>query len=490
MRPNLRFPAADVAWFAATLLLAACSSEAPTGTLLKADRVTASSWTDTVSVCHRTLLRDAVLEIPGSALPAHLAQGDYPTTLIVSHTSDPSDDGIHFRRIGDALDAARTGRLARGESVAAACRITILVSDGTYQGSVNATASADIEQFPFIVDVPDITLRGALSMQLDEAGRATGEGTSTAVSTLTPIDPMPVIAGVSTPIIIANAHPGGSAGNGLTVEGFVFQSGHDPAVDAGGQGVLAVRATGLTIRGNRFEGGFTESIDLRGASGDVVHNHLSGTAGTCDICLAGPGRYRARGNRLLAGGIPGIVAAGPIGLHVPNGVEPFVLPATAETFAEIVNNEISDHTRVPVGAGIRLDALGPGAPNVVTTLHADIRRNHLVNNRFGIIIHAGFPVAGTALRGDIDATIRGNTFDQICQAKLLVSFSRHTTALGLTTAPYFLNTTYRLTLGRNLDWSEAWFGDPDGFGNQLIVNGQLIANGIRQFYDPVGCPGD
>ena len=31
---------------------------------------------------------------------------------------------------------------------------------------------------------------------------------------------------------------------------------------------------------------------------------------------------------------------------------------------------------------------------------------------------------------------------------------------------------------------------PDGFGNTLIVNGQPIANGVRQFYDAVGCPGD
>src|SRR6185295_5558839 len=112
--------------------------------------------------------------------------------------------------------------------------------------------------FPFVVDVPNITLRGALVMQLDAAGRATGEGVGPNRTTLKPVDPMPFEdAGPSVPIIIANGHPGGSAGNDLTVEGFVFQSGHDITVDMGGQAVFSIRVKGLVIRGNRFEEGFS-----------------------------------------------------------------------------------------------------------------------------------------------------------------------------------------------------------------------------------------
>jgi hypothetical protein len=34
-----------------------------------------------------------------------------------------------------------------------------------------------------------------------------------------------------------------------------------------------------------------------------------------------------------------------------------------------------------------------------------------------------------------------------------------------------------------------WYGHPAGFGNTLLVDGTPIANGNRQFYDAVGCPG-
>ena len=78
------------------------------------------------------------------------------------------------------------------------------------------------------MDVPDITLHGALVMALDADGRATGASTSGEETVLTPVEPLPFVNLLSTPIIVANAHPGGSAGNGLVVEGFVFQSGNAP----------------------------------------------------------------------------------------------------------------------------------------------------------------------------------------------------------------------------------------------------------------------
>jgi hypothetical protein len=467
-------------------LLASCTPDAPTGTGDGPPELSQAPAVGGVAVCH--VPGGRILEVAKPALAGHLSHGDYRTTLLVSHEADQPADGAHFGSIGEALAVARAGRLARGELVSAACRITIVVSAGAYQGTAGP-ASGGLEQFPLIVDVPDITLRGALEMGLDQAGRATGDGTGEGETTLSPVEPLPVVAGASTPIIIANAHPAGSAGNGLTVEGFVFQSGHDPAVDAGGQGVLAVRVERLSIRGNRFEGGFTESVDLRAASGRVVQNHLAGTAGTCDVCLAGPGRFRASGNRLLAGGIPGIVISSPVGLPVPSGIEPLELPATAETWADIRNNEVRDHQRTPVGTGIRVDAIGVGAPNVHGMIHAVIRDNALLNNRFGMIVHAAFPVANTDRRGDVDVTLGGNEFRQSCQADLLVSLSRHTTALGLTNNPYLMNSTFRLTLGGDVHWDDVWFGHPAGFGNTLVVDGVTIANGSRQSYDPVGCPG-
>ncbi|MEO8225844.1 MAG: hypothetical protein ABI637_00340 [Gemmatimonadota bacterium] len=461
----------------AAALLASCTADPPTATDARGG-LGADRSAGTVAVCHKPGSDGAILQVGAPALAAHLAHGDYAATLLVSHEPGQPTDGLHFGSISGALSAARAGRIARGELLKAACRITIAVSADAYE-----------EPFPLVVDVPDLTLQGALRMGLDASGRATGTGDGSGATILTPATPLSFVDGLSMPMIVANAHPGGSAGNGLVVEGFVFRSGHDPASDAGGQGVLGVRATGLIIRGNRFEGGFTESIDLRAGGGDVLENHLAGTAGTCDVCLAGPGTYRASGNRLLAGGIPGIVTSGFVNLPVPDGVEALAIPATAETWAEIRNNEVRDHLRMPVGVGIRVDAVGVNAPNVHNTVHAVIRDNLIANSRFGFIVHAAFPKRGTDLKGDVDVTFGGNVIEHICQAKLLVSFSRHTTALGLSVQPYLRTSTFQLALNGDLSWDDAWFSHPAGFGNTLIVDGQEIANGARQFYDATRCPG-
>jgi hypothetical protein len=52
-----------------------------------------------------------------------------------------------------------------------------------------------------------------------------------------------------------------------------------------------------------------------------------------------------------------------------------------------------------------------------------------VVNRFGMIVHAAFPVPGTVRKGDVDVMLGGNVFEQTCQARLLLSLSRHTIAL-------------------------------------------------------------
>lgn len=468
-------------------LAASCTTDAPTSITHQAPPNRESSAVGSVAVCHLPGDSPMILEVAGPALDAHLRHGDYVARLEVSHDNPETSDGVHFRRITDALNAARAGRLARGELVSAACRITIDASAETYRGTATETPTGDVEQFPLIVDVPDISLRGALDMTLDDAGRATGAGSNGAETILAPVDPLPVISTVSIPIIIANGHPGGSAGNGLVVQGFVFQSGHAAIVDGGGQGLLAVRVSGLTIRGNRFEGGFTESMDLRASDAEVVENHLAGTGGTCDICFAAPGHYSAHGNVLLAGGIPGITIDGVVGLATPTGIEPYPLPATAELWADVRNNEVRDHQRTPVGVGIRVDAEGVNGSTVDNTLHTVIQDNVLVNNRFGMIVHGAFPVVGGT--SNLDVTLGGNDIEQSCETKLLVSFSRHQTTLGIKAFPFLVNSTFALTLNGDVDWNDVWFGHPAGFGNTLVVDGQVIANGTRQFYDANGCPG-
>ncbi len=471
----------------ASLLLAACQGDAPTADSAVAHVSQQVAPTGKVAVCHQPQSHPSILEVAQPALGGHLRHGDYVTTLQVAHDNAVGGDGVHFRRITDALAEARDGRLARGELVQAACRITIAVSADTYPGTTGI-ADGDLEQLPLVVDVPQISLRGAMNMGLDESGRATGLAMDGIETVLAPVAQLPIVATVSTPIVIANGHPNGSAGHGLTIEGFVFTSGPTPGA-TGGQAVLGLRVNDLVIRHNRFEPGFTESIDLRASSGDVLQNFLRGTAASCDICLASPGAYRAIGNRLLAGGIPGITTSAVVGLPVPVGIEPYQLPATAEVWTEIRNNEVRDHLRTPVGVGIRVETVGVMAPNVHNTVHSIIQDNLLDNNRFGIIIHAGFPVAGTELRGNADITLGGNTITHSCQTKVLISMSRHQRTLGLNqTLPYLLNSTYEIALNGDVAATDFWYGHPAGQGNVLVVDGAPVAHGVRQFYSAAGCP--
>jgi hypothetical protein len=420
----------------------------------------------------------------------HQRHGDYLTTLVVSHKDDQPLDGAHFHRIGDALAVARTGRLSRGESRSAACRITISVSSGVFHGTATRPATGGLEHFPFVVDVPDITLHGALVMQLDGSKRATGNGVDAHATTLLADDPQPFIDGISEPMIIANGHPGGSAGNGLTIEGFVFKSGHhNYLIDYGGQAVFSSRVRNLVIRGNRIEEGFSESIDLRESDATIERNHLAGTGGTCDVCLAGPGAYRASGNVLLAGGIPGFFLVSAIGTPPPTGIEPTVLPFASTVRGEIINNEVRDHRRLPVGVGIRVGALGVAAWDVHGTVHAVIRNNRLVNNTFAMLIEAAFPVEGTDRKGDVDVTLGGNVMEESCQNDLLVALTRHVRVLGLSEDVYLEHSTYRLKLNGNIPWSRVWYGNEGGHGNRLVVDGRLIPSGTRAFYDETKCPG-
>ena len=121
---------------------------------------------------------------------------------------------------------------------------------------------------------------------------------------------------------------------------------------------------------------------------------------------------------------------------------------------------------MPVSAGIRIGAVGLSAPDVHGTSHITVRDNLLVNNNFGLMIDALFPQPDTELRGDVDLTTSGNVVRQSCQADLLVAFARHTTALGSTGGPYLRNSTYRLTLGGDLPFSDAWFSNPGGLGTR------------------------
>lgn len=440
---------------------------------------------------------DARLDVcePGAGAPVSIApseraaleeRGGFVTTLRVDQ-SVTRNDGVTFRRITDALAEARRLRAAKP---AGACRITILVPAGTYVGSTAGTDTL-LEALPLRLDMRDVTLRGAYAIPTDSLGRALGpvSQSASAATTLIARPALTIVGGttqtgVSEPLILVNSE-NGSGGDGAVIERFVLRSGH-AATDSvtAGKGILSLRANNLVIRGNSFEGNFTERVDLRGGSATVQRNYSSGPGETCDICLAGPGVFTVDRNTLTQGGIPGILIVPATVLPVPSGINQFVPPTVSEIQATITANEISGHQRVPVGTGIRIATIGINAPNVQGTSRVQVVGNTLRNNRFGFIIEAGFPVAGTLLRGDAVVTATNNAFINSCQTDLYVAFVRHTTGLGLANTPFVRNSTIALELGPDAPWARAWFAHPDGFGNSLIVNKATIANDRVAPYNP------
>ena len=311
---------------------------------------------------------------------------------------------------------------------------------------------------------------------LDAGGRATGLGTTGRKTTLE----VPPDEFVST-IFLANGRPGGSAGHGLVVEGFTLKG-------FAAYGVFSIRVHGLVIRGNRFEGGFDVTLDLRATSAVIEQNEIRNTA-LCDMCLAGPGRYRVTGNRLLTGASEGILtvpAMDPV-FGSPVEVEPSFIPAASEVSAEITNNEVRDHRRFPGSAGVRMAGIGIGAENVKGSTHVQVHDNLLVNNLFGVMVEAGFPAPDTKLRSDMDVVLGGNTIERSCQADLYVTFERHS-GVPEPGDVYFKNTTYRLTLNGDVRFSDAWVSNPGGLGNTLIVDGRKIGHGTYQPFDEQTCP--
>ena len=123
-------------------LLGACSTDAPTSIGMATDVMraghTVAPPAGKVDVCHRPAAAANILRIGGDGLADHLAHGDYIATLLVSHDPGQPPEAANFTTIGAALAAARASRISANETLTAACRITILVAAGRYEGTLGA----------------------------------------------------------------------------------------------------------------------------------------------------------------------------------------------------------------------------------------------------------------------------------------------------------------------------------------------------------------
>lgn len=475
-----------------TLVLSACSEPASGPSEGRLRVPAAAHGPGTVLVCHKGRPK----ELPPAALGGHLSHGDYVAELLVDPATTLAGDGVHFRRLTDAILGARAARVSNDEETSGACRITILAAAGTYVGSFEATTDPTLEAFPLIIDVPDITLQGALDMEVDSLGRATGASVGGGpVSALRPNRALATPPALTEAPIVVVGHPGGFAGNGVEIRGFAFSWGGASGT-TGGVGIVGLRADNLTIEGNRFEAGYVTATDLRASNATVRHNAGLGLGANCSFCLTGPGSYTVDGNSLLNGGLGGafvlaVIAHAPIaaGAAPAAAIEPYVLPASAHVDATIRNNEFRGHVRKPVGFGVRVGAVGSGAAGVPQSSTVLVEGNTLTRNTFNIITDAAFPAVGAT--GNISLTLAGNAISVACQTDLFVTFSRQNTVLPppVTPPPMVSNSSYQLTLGGDVAWANAWYYHPAGLGNTLTVDGTPIANAVNVPFDATrSCP--
>lgn len=483
--PTFRRAAAAFAAGSIAAGLSACSeTTAPTG--------------ESLSVCHVSGATGSLMDIRASELSEHRSHGDYVASIVVRKANPLNGDGIHFARITDAIASARASRVFRGETSTALCRITIAVAPGVFTGSVNDSVNTSLEALPLTIDVPDITLQGSYVMPLDAKGRATAVPGASGGSSATTLLASPGLVSIRTgnaldkyaePLIVVNSHPNGPRGDGAIIEGFILQSGNDAAgATVGGNAVWAMRAKGLVVRGNQIEGGFSEPVEMRASVGRIERNVLTGRGGSCALCIFGPGDYQVTANRQVGlTGRLGVLVFPTIFTAVPPNVEQLVLPATALVTATVTNNELRDHQEVPFGIGVRVAAIGPGAPDVVGSARVVVQDNDLSSNRFAVVAEAGFLVANTAQRGSIDLTLKGNVLTSSCQAGLLVAFNSQANAVGSQAGLSTRNSSYAVTLGDDIAWGSVWYSHPAGAGNSLMVDGKPIENGLRAAYDPKGC---
>lgn len=451
-------------------------------------------------VCHLSAATGTLIELRTSELAQHRSHGDYVARLLVDKKSAGSTDSIHFARITDALSVARAGRIARKELSAAPCHITISVGPGIFQGKFGESSDPTFERFPLTIDVPELTLQGSFVMPVDTNDRALGTTTYDRANPPTTIVASPGLVSIITgnpldkyaePLILVHSHLGGPIADGVVIEKFILQSGNAaPEASVGGNAVWAMRAKRLVVRNNQIEGGFSEPIEMRSSVGRIERNYLTGKGQSCALCMFGPGDYQVISNRQTGlSNRLGVLVFPTVFAAVPPGVDQLELGATALVTVLVQNNDLRDHQQVPFGIGLRVGGIGPGAPNVAGSSRVVAQGNDLSNNRFAIVVEAGFPVASTPLHGDIELTLRNNTLNASCEAAMLLTLTSQPTAVGLQTAPSSRNSTYTISLGEDIAWTDVWYSHPAGAGNTLSVNGDTIANGSRVAYDAnKSCP--
>jgi hypothetical protein len=329
--------------------------------------------------------------------------------LFVDASMAPGGDGSARHPFADLETAVNTARHPAGE----VSSITINLAAGTYEVSA-----------PIVIDFP-LTLKGANVSLFDKTGRPTGGTQSGVESTIQPADGF----GADQPLFDVRPATGAQTIHDVRISSLTLRNTTTAVASTAMitlQRVQDFVVTDLIIRGAGADGG----INLSASSGSVNRTYVTGV-GACGVCIAAgtaasPASVKLIQNHVVRNGAGGLLLAG----TSPDGGD--VLSV------QVNDNSFTDNTTGNLGFGIRIMAIGfpdPPLPNA-GQVTAVINGNLIQNNRYGLIVDAGFPprnkqsVPATecadqdSYTGQLDLRFNDNVVSQSSQSAALVTTTR------------------------------------------------------------------
>ena len=419
----------------------------------------------------------------------------HPKAKLFGACSSPQ---VPCRRITDALARARAIRFEQmqepGYSEDTVRPIVIEVEPGDYVGTYGANPSYKLEDLPFLLNVPKVTIRGKTVMNLDASGLPVSvvDDTRTVVRSEDPPSPGRVVIG----ILQTERNSDGTItrGNGAGVENLVIRS-------SGRIGIACQGVRDVAVRHNFIgeESGPVEATGTQGGSGSgtfegnlYIHNQVGALFG--GGLEDAPSDFVFKGNRALANGAGSIFVAGPFtprfiafDLGIYETEFTFVGPPVEtlyKTTIMISGNDLSDNTSEPgFSFGIRIATRFDLPEGLLGHVTATISNNTIAGNQVGITIEAGFPRRiYPPFSGELDIVLSGNSISGSLTRAASVSFSR-TFAANINNWKYLQDATYTisdpdLTLqGTPLEHPATDPLDGRVLNNRLHYNGVMIPEG-------------
>jgi len=394
-------------------------------------------------------------------IPAHTAQ---PVLIHVDDDAAPGGNGsarFPFKNLPEAVDTART----------VVGPVIIQVEPGDYPLTSTLVIARSLE------------LRGSTVQINDSDSWPTGQvapGTATRIFASNPTLTRLVLVDRGDSTVLRD----------VNIRGFIIEG------TAAGASLLFNRVQNYSIADNVFRAPASRGVQSVASSGRVSGNYFSGL-GEGAIFNGGyassPSNVVFQGNRAVHNMIGGVLLVG-ASINIPELGD--------ELKAVVRDNDLSGNGGFGFRAFIlRRDLGAPGDSQSSASVYALVQGNHIVGNRNGIVIDAGFPYRQAGVTcdtrvysGNMDLRFTGNTLSESTLTPALITFTRSTAALTPSTLPqwqYLHGATFTIDDQEGI-LADAWIDHPaidpilgpcpadaahEFLGNVLIYNNVILPNG-------------